>query len=157
MSPDADDFRTRCESSCLGLFEKTALLFVREDVLNKRTIVMLLCVCVLLMGAVALAQKAPETVVLKGAPAGGVKFNHKAHVDMKLKCDTCHHASKPEKPMKAAQEKCQDCHTKTAAAPLKTNTMTAFHNTCLTCHKAEAAKGKPAPTKCADCHKKENV
>jgi hypothetical protein len=46
---------------------------------------------------------------------------------------------------------------------MKTATRGAFHDpmakkgTCVDCHVAEAAKGKKAPTKCADCHKKENV
>jgi hypothetical protein len=120
-----------------------------------------------LTGAAALAQapKEPTTVILKGSPMGGVKFDHKAHAhDRGAKCDTCHHASKPEKPMKAAQEKCTDCHTKVATAPMKTKTQAAFHDpmakkgVCIDCHVQNAAKAKnPVPAKCADCHKKENV
>ncbi len=127
----------------------------------KRTVFILIA-CVLVLGVVALAQKAPTApIVLKGAPMGGVKFEHSKHTG--IKCETCHHASKPEKPMKAAQEKCTDCHTKVATAPMKTKLQAAFHNPtataglCIDCHKAEAAKGKKTPTKCADCHKKENV
>jgi Class III cytochrome C family len=115
----------------------------------------------------AQAPKEPDSVVLKGSPMGGVKFNHKAHAhDRGAKCETCHHASKPEKPMKAAQEKCQDCHTKTATAPMKTKTQAAFHDpmakkgTCVDCHNDPAVKAKakgPLPAKCQDCHKKENV
>ncbi|MGC2323978.1 MAG: cytochrome c3 family protein [Terriglobales bacterium] len=112
----------------------------------------------------AAEKPAPDTVVLKGAPMGGVKFNHKAHaVDQKIKCDTCHHASKTEKPLTSPHQACTDCHTKTAEAPMKTKLQAAFHNptaqagTCIDCHKAEDAKGKKAPVKCADCHKKENV
>ena len=106
----------------------------------------------------------PDTVVLKGAPMGGVKFDHKAHaVTQKIKCDTCHHASKTEKPLASPHQACTDCHTKTAEAPMKTKLQAAFHNPtaqaglCIDCHKAEDAKGKHAPAKCADCHKKENV
>lgn len=109
-------------------------------------------------------KKAPKDVVILKAPNGGVKFMHTAHSkDRNIKCETCHHASKPEKPAKAAQEACSDCHTKTAAAPMKTKLQAAFHNptatagTCIDCHKAENAKGKKAPTKCTECHKKENV
>lgn len=46
---------------------------------------------------------------------------------------------------------------------MKTKLQAAFHNPtataglCIDCHKAEDAKGKKAPVKCADCHKKENV
>lgn len=109
--------------------------------------------------------KAPETVVLKGAPMGGVKLDHAKHAkDYGAKCTDCHHASKPEKAAKAAQEKCSTCHTKEATAPMKTKYQAAFHDpmakagTCVGCHvKATAAGKKTAPAKCADCHKKENV
>ena len=109
-------------------------------------------------------KQAPNVVVLTGSPLGGVKFDHKAHaVEQKIKCDTCHHPSKPEKPLTSAHEACTDCHTKTATPPMKTKLQAAFHNPtataglCIDCHKAENAKGKKAPVKCADCHKKENV
>ncbi len=110
------------------------------------------------------AETAPGTVVLKGAPMGGVKFDHKAHEGRAgAKCDTCHHASKPEKALKSAHENCQDCHTSTPTAPVKTKAQAAFHNPaatagiCIDCHKAENAKGKKAPTKCMECHQKANV
>lgn len=116
-------------------------------------------------GALAEEKKTPkDIVILKGAPMGGVKFNHKAHTGERgVKCETCHHPSKPEKPSTAAQQACMDCHTPVAAAPMKTKRQAAFHNptatagTCINCHKAENAKGKKAPVKCMDCHKKENA
>ena len=110
------------------------------------------------------AETAPGTVILKGAPMGGVKFDHKAHeARANGKCDTCHHAAKPEKAPKSAHENCQDCHTTTATAPVKTKAQAAFHNptatagVCIDCHKAENAKGKKAPTKCTECHQKANA
>lgn len=109
------------------------------------------------------AEKSPGTVILKGAPMGGVKFDHKAHEGRGAKCTTCHHASKPEKAAKAEHENCQDCHTTTATAPMKTKAQAAFHNPaatagiCIDCHKAENAKGKKAPTKCMECHQKANA
>ncbi len=110
------------------------------------------------------AETAPGTVVLKGAPMGGVKFDHKAHETRAAgKCDTCHHASKPAKALKSPHENCQDCHTSTATPPVTTKTQAAFHNPaatagiCIDCHKAENAKGKKAPTKCTECHQKANV
>jgi hypothetical protein len=117
----------------------------------------------LAVSAPSFAQaKAPDApFILRGAPMGGVKFQHSVHKD--VKCDTCHHAAKPEKATKSATQACGDCHTKTAAAPMKTNFKGAFHDqmakkgTCADCHTVEAAKGKKAPTKCADCHKKENA
>ena len=109
----------------------------------------------------AQAPKAPDTAVLTGAPLGAVTLNHKAHTaTYGAKCGNCHHASKPEKPMKGAQEKCGDCHTKVAAAPMKTKLQGAFHDpmakkgTCIDCHQQAIAAGKKAPAKCADCHKK---
>lgn len=106
------------------------------------------------------ADQAKDTYTLPATP-GAVTFNHKAHaVDRKIACTTCHHASKPEKPSKSAQEACGDCHTKTVAAPMKTKLQAAFHNPtakaglCIDCHVKENAAGKKAPTKCMECHKK---
>lgn len=105
----------------------------------------------------------PDTIILKGSPMGGVKFEHKLHVERAAnKCETCHHASKVEKPAKAPQEACMDCHTKPPQPGMKTGTQGAFHNpaaqtgTCIDCHKQMTASGKKAPTKCMECHKKEN-
>ena len=121
----------------------------------------------LIMGAALvaspiLAQTAPDKVVLKGAPMGGVNFDHAKHAKLvgDAKCDTCHHASKAEMPLKSKNQKCQDCHTKTVAAPMKTKAQAAFHDPmatkglCVDCHVKEAAAGKkvPAAKKCAECH-----
>ena len=102
----------------------------------------------------AQAAKEPGTVILKGAPMGGVKFDHTKHTkELGAKCETCHHASKAEMPNKAANQKCTDCHTKTAAAPMKTKLQAAFHDpmakkgTCVDCHAKENAGGKKAPLK----------
>lgn len=118
--------------------------------------------------AAPVAQKkttAPKDVaILKGAALGGVKFEHQLHVERAgKKCETCHHASRPEKPGTAAQQSCLDCHTRPPAPGMKTGLPAAFHNAaaqagaCLDCHKRENAQGKKAPTKCLDCHKKENT
>ena len=134
-----------------------------------RLIIALVVLAFLMVGCSTLFaadKQAPDVKVLTGSPMGGVKFPHKAHaVDQKIKCDTCHHASKPEKPLTSPQQACTDCHTKTAEPPMKTKLQAAFHNPtaqaglCIDCHKAEIAKGKkaPAPGKCAECHKKENT
>jgi len=109
-------------------------------------------------------EKTPDVVILKGNPMGGVKFNHAAHVKVTGdKCVTCHHASKPEKPLKTPHENCQNCHTRTVAAPMKTMARSAFHDgpgkkgICINCHIKQAAAKKAAPLKCAGCHKKANV
>lgn len=116
------------------------------------------------MSSFAFAQKTPKDIIIMPAPNGGVKFLHKAHsTDRGIKCSVCHHPSKSEKPATAAEQSCADCHTKVAQPPMKTKLQAAFHNpaatagVCIDCHKAEVAKGKPAPTKCMECHKKENV
>jgi Class III cytochrome C family len=117
----------------------------------------------LIGGCIAVGQEAPSTpVVLQGPTMGAVKFSHAAHTRVAGKCEICHHASKPEKPLKAAQEACTDCHTKPPTSPVRVSLQAAFHNPrataglCITCHKTENAEGKAAPVKCADCHKKEN-
>jgi len=128
-------------------------------------------VALLLIGIIALfvsvglfaEEKAPQDVyILKGAPMGGVKFNHKVHATS-AKCDTCHHASKAEKPLTSEHQACTDCHTQTATAPMKTKAQAAFHNAtatsgvCIDCHKKVNAEGKKAPTKCNECHQKQNA
>jgi hypothetical protein len=120
----------------------------------------------LMAGPVAIMaqQTAPETVILKGAPMGGVRFDHAAHQEKAgQKCETCHHPSKPERALTSEQQRCQDCHTTKAEAPMTTKAQAAFHDpmfkkgTCPDCHITEAAAGKLAPLKCNECHKKENV
>lgn len=110
--------------------------------------------------------KAKDTIVLrKGkSPLGGVKFEHKKHSELAdVKCETCHHPSKPEMALKSPQQACSDCHTMPSKAPMKTNYQGAFHKPtgqaglCIDCHKQSNSKGSKAPLKCMDCHKKENV
>lgn len=109
-------------------------------------------------------KKAPDIVILKGAPMGGVKFTHSLHTEWAAKkCDLCHHASKPEKPNSTPQDACFECHTKPAQPGMKTVRQAAFHNVtaqaglCVGCHKQQNAIGKKAPTRCVECHKKENI
>ena len=111
----------------------------------------------------ALSQEAPSApIVLQGATMGAVRFPHSAHTRVAGKCEVCHHASKPEKPLKSQQQACTDCHTKPPTPPVTTSLEAAFHNPsasaglCITCHKTENARGKAAPVKCADCHKKDS-
>jgi len=133
----------------------------------KQAVAVFSMMIVLMFGLAVVLQaqgKAPGVVILKGNPMGGVKFDHTAHQKAAAdKCETCHHASKPEKALKAKEENCQDCHTKTVTAPMKTTAKLAFHDatykkgTCVDCHLKQAAAGKKVPAKCTDCHKKENV
>ncbi len=138
--------------------------------MNKRVLFLLAVACGLLLAVQGVPSaygqaKAKDTIILKGAPMGGVKFEHKMHSETyaEKKCETCHHANKPEKAATAPQEACFTCHMTPAKAPMKTNRQGAFHNpvakagTCIDCHLAQNAKGKKAPTKCLECHKKENI
>jgi len=103
---------------------------------------------------------APDTIVLKGPTKGAVTFTHKKHGEA-TECTTCHHESKPEKAKTSDYQKCTDCHTAPATAPMTTALRDAFHNgmakqgTCADCHVKEAAAGKTVPTKCAECHVKQ--
>ncbi len=96
-------------------------------------------------------------IVLKGAPMGGVKFEHAKHP---LACDNCHHAPREPKRGSAPQAACTSCHSTPPQPGMKTGKQAAFHNptatagTCIDCHKKSGGK---APTKCMQCHKKENV
>jgi uncharacterized paraquat-inducible protein A len=116
-----------------------------------------LVIALLVLAGVVFAQ-APKEPLKMPASIGTVTFDHSKHAAQK--CDTCHHASKPAKPLKSPQEACGDCHTKTGSPEVPTKLQAAFHNPtataglCIDCHKKEAAAGKAAPTKCAECHKK---
>ena len=129
--------------------------------MRKVILVFALILGVALLAVPAGAQTPPPgKVVLKGNPMGGVNFDHAKHAKLvgDAKCDTCHHASKPEMAAKAKQEKCQTCHTKAATAPMKTTAKLAFHDalakkgTCIDCHIKAVADAKKAPMKCPECH-----
>lgn len=98
-----------------------------------------------------------KPILLTGNPMGGVRFEHAKH---SVACETCHHPSREPKPGSAPQQACTSCHTKPSEAGMKTGKQAAFHNptatagTCIDCHKKS---GGAAPTKCAQCHKKENA
>ena len=113
-------------------------------------------------GALAAQDKGPASILLTGASLGGVVFPHAEHQE-RLECSSCHHESRPEKPLEAEHQACTGCHIKTPLAPMVTGVRDAFHNataktgTCIDCHTTEAAAGKKVPLKCTECHKKENV
>jgi hypothetical protein len=129
-----------------------------------KSLVVLLGLLMLMLYGSAFPQTAPAApIVLKGAPMGAVRFDHTAHSKVAGKCEVCHHASKPQKPLKAPQEACTDCHTNPATPPVTIKLQAAFHNStatsglCIDCHKTENGNGKAAPVKCVDCHKKTNL
>lgn len=126
--------------------------------------------CILLVGIAVAAspvgltaqENGPESILLTGASLGGVIFSHAAHQDM-TDCTSCHHESRPEKPLESEHQPCTGCHTKPPTPPMTTSIRDAFHDataktgTCVDCHVTEGAAGKTVPMKCTECHKKENV
>lgn len=105
-----------------------------------------------------------DVFMLRDSLLGVIKFEHKLHQERAAnKCDMCHHASRPEKSARAAQQSCFDCHTKPPQPGMTTGRQGAFHNptaqagSCIDCHRTQNAQGKKAPTKCMECHKKENA
>jgi hypothetical protein len=106
------------------------------------------------------APQRPKGKVTLPAKLGPVTFDHEAHAGgRKIACATCHHPSRPEKPLAAEQQACRGCHTMPATPPMKTNLQAAFHNPtagkglCIDCHRKQPASAR-APVKCAECHKK---
>ena len=103
----------------------------------------------------------PKGKVALPAKLGTVTFDHPKHAEaMAIPCAHCHHPSRPEKILAAEQQACRECHTSPPSPPMKTSLQAAFHDpraaagTCLTCHRETVARGKQAPVKCMDCHKK---
>jgi hypothetical protein len=122
--------------------------------------VLLFGLFLLLAASVSWSQQAPTgPVTMKGPSMPPVIFPHSAHTRVAGKCEICHHASKPEKPLNPPQQPCLDCHTKPPTPPVSTGLPTAFHNAgatagiCITCHKTENEQGKSAPARCPECHK----
>jgi hypothetical protein len=111
-------------------------------------------VALLLIGGYALADKTPPdtaTLTEEGAKLGPVPFPHKAHADKeKIDCAKCHHK---EKDMKEVQ-KCSACHLPKEVKDNAPIAKDAYHKNCQTCHKEAAEKGKKAPVKCNECHKR---
>lgn len=110
------------------------------------------------LAAQAAEPPGPDSVVYTAR--GRVVFYHAKHAE-KAECSSCHHESKPERPLESPRQKCSDCHTDPPTAPMTTTLRFAMHNTeersgtCFDCHKAEAEKGVEVPTRCADCHVRE--
>lgn len=104
------------------------------------------------------AAKRPRGKITLPAKLGAVTFDHEGHAGkLGIACTTCHHPSRPQKPLASEQQACRDCHTMPATPPMKTSLQAAFHDprgatgTCIDCHKK---KGASAPAKCLECHKK---
>lgn len=104
------------------------------------------------------AAQRPKGKITLPAKLGAVTFDHEDHAGKRgIACTTCHHPSRPQKPLASEKQACRDCHTMPAAPPMKTSLQAAFHDprgatgTCIDCHKQ---KGGSVPVKCLECHKK---
>lgn len=110
-------------------------------------------VIALLVGFASAQKKPAEPMMLKleGGKLPPVQFSHTSHADKeKIDCAICHHKDKDVK----EPQPCTACHMLKEVkdnAPLAKET---FHKNCITCHKDSVAKGKTAPVKCNECHKK---
>lgn len=96
-----------------------------------------------------------DSSVFKKMKKSPVEFGHKQHsVDLKIKCDECHHVYKDGKNVWKEGDKvamCASCHkspTKNEGKVLSLKN--AFHKNCQACHK----KMKKGPRKCNECHPK---
>ena len=112
--------------------------------MSKKFTVIAIALAVALAFAIsmAVAADAPDQITIKksGDKKSAVTFNHKTHEGL-TDCVTCHHEAKSKDDVKG----CSECHGADASAP---DAKSAFHDTCVGCHK-EQAKG---PTKCKECH-----
>jgi hypothetical protein len=132
--------------------------FFRRLFMKSKVSVFVVCfavsVCLLLAAGASFAQKSPPatvTIKLEGAKMAPVTFSHGTHVDKaKVDCAVCHHKDADAKNPAA----CTTCHAVKEAKGGASVAKDAFHGKCQGCHKDAASKGKAAPTKCAECHKK---
>lgn len=125
------------------------------------TPLLVLAVAALLAPAPMHAQagdRGPETVTF--TRRGTLVYTHAKHAEL-AECVTCHHESRPERPLESEYQKCDACHTADPVPPMKTSLRNAYHDTetregtCYTCHKAEADKGVDVPMRCIGCHPRE--
>jgi hypothetical protein len=114
-------------------------------------------------------------LVSAGAPAGApeneiiiegkkpARFNHATHSAMGIDCGVCHHDGE-HNPLTSesigaladgAELGCLSCHNDTHPNKDMQKPKDVFHALCQTCHK-EGYEGKNGPTKCTDCHIKQN-
>ena len=104
------------------------------------------------------APQRPRGEISLPAKLGAVTFDHERHAKQPgTTCATCHHPSRPQKPLASESQACRDCHTAPAVPPMETSRQAAFHDpkgatgTCIDCHRKQDGA---APLKCLECHKK---
>jgi cytochrome c peroxidase len=104
------------------------------------------------------APQRPKGEISLPAKLGVVTFDHERHSSQPgTACATCHHPSRPQKPLASQSQACRDCHTAPPVPPMKTSLQAAFHDpkgatgTCIDCHRTQDGR---APLKCLECHRK---
>ena len=93
-----------------------------------------------LVGSSILAAQAkpPDVTILTGNPMGGVKFEHKKHVEeRKVACVTCHDPHR--RAAVSVKVGCDGCHAK-QAADFKGSRMEKSGVVCIDCHMPPATK-----------------
>ena len=84
-----------------------------------------------------------------------VVFHHKIHVEVTDSCEACHHHHGEVE----ATPPCRECH-RTAETDDRGGVPSlkdAYHEQCLTCHRASDKEGKKSPLQCTDCHHSRNA
>lgn len=113
------------------------------------------------VAAEAPAGTPEQEIVIEGKKPA--RFNHSTHAALGLDCGVCHH-DREHKPLTAesigaltdgAELRCVSCHNETLPAAELQKPKDVFHALCQTCHK-EGYQDKKGPTKCTDCHIKQN-
>jgi hypothetical protein len=111
---------------------------------TKRNPLTLLCVAILMISGLALAdgqQRGADDMVLAGGKTGSVPFPHHRHQDAMGDCMACHTLF----PQKAGS-----IEVLKAEGKLRKK---AVMNSCSKCHRNLATAGRPSgPTSCKDCH-----
>ena len=124
----------------------------------KKPAIVVICLLVLtsllLLGSFVSAQKKPAEpmmIKLEGGKLPPVPFSHTSHAEKeKIDCAVCHHKDKDVN----NPQPCVSCHLIKEVKDNAAIAKEAYHKNCITCHKDSAAKGKAAPVKCNECHKK---
>jgi hypothetical protein len=117
----------------------------------------------LLSATILTAADSPDEVVInhegyKKDTKGSVFLSHAKHSEeYNIACDQCHHEYDAEhvNTWKSGDpvKKCTDCHDLNESDGDKKKMKLAYHDNCKKCHQ-EA--GGEAPTKCFDCHAKDD-
>jgi hypothetical protein len=105
-------------------------------------------------------QAPKETITIAGKKP--VNFNHQTHIDLGVTCGQCHHDANHQPrtaediaALSSGEElSCASCHNSNFPKPELQNPKDIFHANCKECHQA-GFNGKQGPTKCTDCHTKQ--